>query len=120
MKRTYIYFLIIFVILFAFTLNVYALGGDIDMNASTNSDSQNTNTTSNNTANSTVNTTTNNETGNVAEINNNTNNTPAPQVQNTPKNSQDFFTAENILNIILITIGVVLILLGIAIFIRAK
>ncbi|MCL2355438.1 MAG: hypothetical protein FWC68_06255 [Oscillospiraceae bacterium] len=32
----------------------------------------------------------------------------------------DFFTAENVLSIILITVGVVLILLAIAIFIRLK
>jgi len=57
--------------------------------------------------------------------NNDANSDNSNQPANTPTTSssqtnQDFFTPENILSIFLITIGIVLILLAIAIFIRIK
>ena len=45
---------------------------------------------------------------------------PVPTTQTTPPATVDFFTPENILSIIIITIGVVLILLSVAILLRLK
>lgn len=67
-------------------------------------------------------------TGNIVEEPSSTNTTETTNEQpastttssSSSEENQDFFTADNILSIFLITIGVILILLAIAIFIRIK
>ena len=78
--------------------------GDIDMNLPGNND-QNTNTNSNS--------------GNIFNNSTTQENTSTSQPL-ASQGQEDFFTISNIINIILITVGIVLILLSIAILIRLK
>jgi len=111
MKKSATIFITILILLI-FSSYIYALSSDIDMNLTA---PNNTNTSSTSNDNSTSVT---DPTSTILPTTNPVSSSQVPSSNN--KSDQGFFTPDNILNIILITIGIVLILLGGAIFIRAK
>jgi len=115
---------LIIILLLIFSSYIYALDSSIDMNltaptAQNSTDVSDNTDTSDNTGASTT-----NDTNATADTNSAASADTAvtsPTVTSTSSSSdQGLFSSSNILNIILITIGIVLILLGVAIFIRTK
>lgn len=102
MKKILLIIITILILLLCFYPFTFATNSEINMNLSANNADTNINASSNT------------ETTIPAE---NSNNFQTPVTTTSPQN---FFTADNILIIILITVGIVLILLGFAIFFRTK
>lgn len=112
MKKLYISFIIIFVILCMPFLRVEAFNINMDLPDNT----EETNTSYNEEEN-------NVETNSLSNSNASTANTSSvsnPQITVTSARDNEFLTIENILSIIIIVIGIILIFLGIAIMIRCK
>jgi len=113
---------LLFIFIIAFASYIYAfspadpLPDTIDNNETSQTDNNFDNNNANNMDNQNI--INNNDFDDTDNITNIT--PPQAEPATTTAAPMDFFTAENILSIILITIGVVLILLGIAIFIRLK
>jgi len=110
---------LIIILLLAFSSYIYAQDSSIDMNL-TYQNAQNTSNVSDNNVTNDTNATGNTNSNASTNTTTVTNNITPPVTSTSSNSDQGLFSASNILSIILITIGIVLILLGVAIFIRTR